>query len=51
MASFTGTTMRKKSFCGDTLNLFSIEDQNYHWSHSYWYHVKMQDREKKKGWT
>jgi hypothetical protein len=50
MESFTVTTMRKKSLCGDTLDLFSREDQNYHWSRYYWYYAKMLDGENNKVW-
>jgi hypothetical protein len=45
------TTMRKQHFCGDTLNLFAREDQNYHWSRSYWYYSNLLDKENNKVWT
>jgi hypothetical protein len=51
MARFVGKNMRKKSFCGDILNLLSREDQNYHWSRSFWYYAKIMDRENNKVWT
>jgi hypothetical protein len=43
--------MRKQQFCGDTLNLFAREDQNYHWSRSYWYYSSLLGKENNKVWT
>jgi hypothetical protein len=43
--------MRKQQLCGDTLNLFSREDQNYHWSRSYWYYSSLLGKENNKVWT
>jgi hypothetical protein len=45
------TVIRKQSFCGDNLNLFNREDQNYHWSCSYWYYSNLFSKEKNRVWT
>jgi len=29
---------RTKNLCGDTLNIFEREDQNFQWSIAYWYY-------------
>jgi hypothetical protein len=42
---------RKKHLCGDTLNLFTREDHNYHWSRSYWYYATFPNRDNNKIWT
>jgi len=40
--------MRKQQFCGDTLNLFAKEDQNYHRCRSYWYYSNLFGKENNK---
>jgi hypothetical protein len=42
--------MRKQQLCGDTLNLFAREDQNYHWSRLYWYYSNLMGKENNKVW-
>jgi hypothetical protein len=31
-------TSTRQQFCGDTLNIFGREDQNFQWSRAYWYY-------------
>jgi hypothetical protein len=31
-------TSTRQQFCGDTLNIFGCEDQNFQWSRAYWYY-------------
>jgi hypothetical protein len=42
---------RKQQFYGDTLNLFTQEDQNYHWLRFHWYYATFPKRDRKKIWT
>jgi len=51
MVSSPKLVTRKQQFCGDTLNLFAREDQNYNWSQSYWYYLSLLGRGNNKMWT
>jgi hypothetical protein len=44
---------RRQQFCGDTLNIFGREDQNFQWSRSYWYYATfpLPGRNENKIWT
>jgi hypothetical protein len=45
--------IKRQQFCGDTLNLFGQEDQNFHWSRSYWYYssLPLPEKNENKIWT